>query len=151
MMPGHARGAGEVLALNVLLVEDNAADAAIISEMIRDTGVESSTLWLKDGEAVIHHLEDGRPADVIILDLNMPRMDGHALLLHLIKMEIIHQMTIIVLTGSSSPLDKQKVRNVGVDCYLIKPMGIKEMEEVTATLRSIFKGAKPCCTKPRSS
>lgn len=130
--------------LKVLLVEDNAADASIISEMIRDTGVESSVLWLKDGEVVLNHLRAGNSADVIILDLNMPRMDGHALLKHLQKMDAPRRLTIVVMTGSSSPLDKERVRKAGIRCYLIKPMGIKEMEETTNTLRSILLGLRPC-------
>lgn len=130
--------------LNVLLVEDNAADASIISEMIRDTGVDSTIHWLKDGELVLDHLREGNKVDVIILDLNMPRMDGHALLGHLRNLNILHRLTIVVMTGSSSPLDKERVRKAGIWCYLIKPMGLKEMEETTATLRTILLGQRPC-------
>jgi CheY-like chemotaxis protein len=130
--------------LKVLLVEDNAADATIICEMIRDTGVESTVHWLKDGEAALDHLREGKDADVIILDLNMPRMDGHDLIEKLIRQDLAHSLTIVVLTGSSSPLDKERVRKTGVSCYLIKPMGIVEMEEITTILRSIFVGSYSC-------
>jgi CheY-like chemotaxis protein len=130
--------------LKVLLVEDNAADASIIGEMVRDTGVDSTVLWMKDGEVVLNHLREGNDVDVMILDLNMPRMDGHALLRHLREMNILHKMTIVVMTGSSSPLDKERVRRAGIMCYLIKPMGIKEMEETTAALRSILLKMRSC-------
>lgn len=130
--------------LKVLLVEDNAADASIIGEMVRDTGVDSTVLWLKDGEVVLNHLREGNNVDVIILDLNMPRMDGHALLKHLLDMNILQKLTIVVMTGSSSPLDKERVRKAGIRCYLIKPMGIKEMEETTAALRSILLKLRSC-------
>ncbi|MDW5563751.1 MAG: response regulator [Methanomassiliicoccus sp.] len=137
--------------LNVLLVEDNAADASIIEEMVRDTGVECSVLWLKDGEVVLRHLREGHGVDVIILDLNMPRMDGHALLGHLKELNLLHRIAIVVMTGSSSPLDKERVRKAGVTCYLIKPMGMREMEETTATLRSILQGFRPCYARAEHS
>lgn len=137
--------------LTVLLVEDNEADATIIREMIRDTDVEAATTWLKDGEAVIRFLDEGHHADVIILDLNMPKMDGHALLRKIVDKDPQHARHVVVLTGSSSPHDQERVRRMGIDRYLIKPMGVDEMEHVTAELRSMLLGIGTCLVNPERS
>lgn len=131
-------------ALNVLLAEDNAADAMIIEEMLKETGIDSSLTWLKDGEAVLDHFSRGNTADVIILDLNMPKMDGHTLIGRLRERDESRRIAIVVLTGSSSPADKERVRRSGIDSYLIKPMGIEEMDDVVRTLRTTLLGVKAC-------
>lgn len=135
--------------ISVLLVEDNAADAMIIEEMLKETGVDPSMIWLKDGEAVLDHLGQGNPMDMIILDLNMPKMDGHALIRRLRDQDAYHHIAIVVLTGSSSPTDMERVRGAGIESYLIKPMGIEEMDGVVRTLRTILLGLQACSEGPR--
>ncbi|MBI0583988.1 MAG: response regulator [Methanomassiliicoccus sp.] len=130
--------------LKVLLVEDNAADAIIIKELVKDTGITSSIVWLRDGESVIEHLQDDPAIDAIILDLNMPRLDGHALIEKLREQGVLNKTTVIVMTGSSSPIDRDRVRRAGINSYLIKPMGVREMDETVNALRSIFRSSRAC-------
>jgi CheY-like chemotaxis protein len=124
--------------LKILLVEDNAGDANLIHELVLETGIDAEVSWLKDGKEAIERIEGGLWADVVILDLNMPMVDGHQLIRFLQDIDALGRATIVVMTGSSSPSDKERVRAAGVRYYLIKPMGLKEMLETTMALKKIF-------------
>jgi CheY-like chemotaxis protein len=124
--------------LKVLLVEDNTGDANLIHELVQETGIETEVSWSKDGREAISRIEKGLWADVVIMDLNMPLVDGHQLIRFLRNIDALGRATIVVMTGSTSPTDMERVRVAGVRHYLVKPMGIKEMLETTTALKKIF-------------
>jgi len=109
-------------ALNVLLAEDNAADAMIIEEMLKETGIDSSLTWLKDGEAVLDHFSRGNTADVIILDLNMPKMDGLELIKEIRNYDDFRTIPIIMITTEADEDHKEQGLSLGANAYLIKPV-----------------------------
>ncbi len=128
----------------ILLIEDNRPDADIIRELIKDTGIVHELIWLDNGEKAIKFFDDGEQANLIIIDLNLPRVSGHEVLEFLKARGISKTTPVIVLTGSDSTLDKEKARKNNVVCYLIKPMTAEEMEGTTETLREIMLGQRSC-------
>jgi CheY-like chemotaxis protein len=111
--------------LHVFLVEDNAADAFLVNEALRCANLDFKLRRAADGETAIRALReierDGPPADVILLDLNLPRVSGHELLAHIRRSEFLRNTPVIVLTSSDSPDDRRRVAALGVSHYFRKP------------------------------
>jgi chemotaxis family two-component system response regulator Rcp1 len=115
----------------VLIVEDNRADARIIRMAL---AVEKD--WLteidvaEDGEKAIAYLsrqapfQDASPPDLVILDLNLPKFDGTAVLRAIRANEALRQLTVIVLSSAPKSVIEDKVRRAGVAacCYMTKPV-----------------------------
>lgn len=111
--------------LQVFLAEDNAADAFLVNEALRGASLEFKIRRAPDGEAAIRALreleQDGPLPDIILLDLNLPRVSGHELLAHIRRSESLRNIPVIVLTSSDSPDDRKQVAALGVSHYFRKP------------------------------
>jgi len=88
-----------------------------------------------DGEAGLARIASEKPA-VVLLDLNMPRLDGHAVLRQV--KERWPQIRVIVLTGSDSPEDRRRAEQAGVDAFVEKrdAVGLGLLQTLVRTLTS---------------
>jgi two-component system, chemotaxis family, response regulator Rcp1 len=119
---------GKDIPLEVLLVEDSPGDVRLTQEAFRDAhssihlnvtvdGVEAMA-FLKRGEA---HADAPRP-DFILLDLNLPKMDGREVLA-LIKDDVsLKAIPVVILTTSEAEADIVKSYQLQANCYLVKPV-----------------------------
>lgn len=123
--------------LRIVLIEDSRSDADIIREMLNDTSIEHQLTWLSDGEKAMEYFNNGGSADFILLDLNLPRVHGHQLL-DFLKEKGVHEDKVIIVSGSNSPEDIERTKQKGVACYIVKPMGIEEMERTADELKKIL-------------
>ena len=119
--------------MSILMVEDNKLDALLASEILSESGnflyqIEE----VKDGVDAMAYLRRCCDAgntlpDLILLDLNLPRMNGFEFLGELAKAKGFRTIPVIVLTTSSDEEDIERVQDV-VDSYLIKPLDLEEFE-----------------------
>jgi CheY-like chemotaxis protein len=130
--------------IKLALVEDSKSDARLIMEMLDDTGLEYNVAWLSDGEQALHYFEANASVDFILLDLNIPKINGHQLMGLLKERGVLRATPVIVMTGSNSPDDMMKAKENGVVCYLIKPMTVEEMDRMAVTLKEIFLYERSC-------
>lgn len=113
--------------IEILVVEDNVADARLIKEALADTGLKHHLSCSVDGEAAIGYLreccreETARRPDVIVLDLNMPKVDGHMFLKLMREEPKFADIPVIVLTVSQDDEDVMKALELGMNFYLRKP------------------------------
>ncbi len=126
----------------VLLVEDNPADALLAAELIKETGISANITTVSDGEMAIATLEkmklsDSDFPDLILLDINLPKKNGHEVL-RFIRNAQLHHAYVAIYTGSSSPEDEKRAAEHGADAYIIKPIGSKEMEKTITMFREIL-------------
>jgi two-component system, chemotaxis family, response regulator Rcp1 len=143
-MPG--KQAGPVPAsrpLRVLLAEDNPGDVLLIQEALslRFTGVEVS-VW-EDGEQmmeIIELLENGGAAspDVVLLDLNLPRITGDEVLERLRRSPTCGKVPVIVITSSDSPRDRQSATRLGADRYFRKPTDYDEFMKLGELVEAVL-------------
>jgi CheY-like chemotaxis protein len=107
---------------HILLVDDNSHDLQLMGEAFAECGVPAHLRHAHDGEEALAALLDGddRP-DLLLLDLNMPRMDGRALLARLADMPQAKDVRIVVLTSSSRDADLEFCSQMGALSYVIKP------------------------------
>jgi two-component system, chemotaxis family, response regulator Rcp1 len=129
--------------LRVLIVEDNKADARLVQSLLEETGVPITVVLAGDGEkaiAIVESVAKGeRPApDLILLDINLPKKNGHEVLASIRELANNAQPFVAMCSGSSSDEDIRRSRNGGADAYLLKPMGMEEMDEIIDRLRTIL-------------
>jgi DNA-binding response OmpR family regulator len=115
--------------MRIVLVEDNAALAKGISYRLNDLGHAVDVL--DDGLAAEAHLR-GDGADLIILDINLPRLDGLSILRGL--RERGDDRPVLLLTARSETVDRVRGLDAGADDYLVKPF---EMDELEARVRAL--------------
>jgi CheY-like chemotaxis protein len=124
----------------ILLVEDNDADAFLIQEALREAGVHSSVDVVADGEQAMAHLHDRGPRkpELMLLDLNLPRMDGREVLARVKADPGLRDIPVIVLTTSSAPSDVELAYHRGANAYVRKPLGMDGLVDAAASIRDFW-------------
>ncbi len=134
MNPAHA----------ILLVEDNAADIEITRRALRASAAPVELIVVRDGqEAVDYLLRQGphaaaarwRLPDLILLDLNLPRLTGREVLQRLRATEAFRSVPVVVLTTSKRPEDVRDLYAAGANTYIEKPRDFGQFVEVLRTIR----------------
>lgn len=108
--------------LHVLLIEDNPSDVLMVREAMRKSHIAADVVIAYDGEEGAKLLHD-TSFDLVILDLNIPKFSGHAIL------EQYRHRTgppVVVLTGSDDPRDKESALALGAADYVVKPPAFED-------------------------
>ncbi|MFF4322905.1 response regulator [Streptomyces sp. NPDC001568] len=124
---------------DVLLVEDDMADALLIEEALSERGARN-LVQVTDGVAALEHLRAPgtvRP-DLIVLDLNMPRMNGRDLLRVLKADENLQTIPVVVLTTSSAPDDVAGAYSSHANAYVTKPVNLEEFEQAVQSIDAFY-------------
>jgi len=125
---------------DILLVEDDAADALLVEEALRARGTARSVVWVPDGVAALERLRDPlapRP-DLIVVDLNMPRMNGRELLDVLKADERLKSIPVVVLTTSDAPADVRAAYQRHANAYITKPVNLDDFVRAVRSIDSFF-------------
>jgi two-component system, chemotaxis family, response regulator Rcp1 len=131
-------------AIKVLLVEDGPGDVRLMQEALRDSHPSVELHVAINGEEAMAFLKRGashahapRP-DLILLDLNLPKMDGREVLAN-IKADVrLRTIPIIVLSISDAPEDIEKCYQLQANCYLTKPAQLKEFEKLVKSINEFW-------------
>ena len=130
--------------INILLVEDNPADARLIKEVFKDTKTKNRLYVVKDGvEAMaflnqeVDYADIPRP-DVILLDLNLPRKDGREVLKELKEDNVLKRVPIVILTTSSAEEDIIRTYNNHANCYITKPVDFDQFLKVINSIEDFW-------------
>ncbi len=121
--------------LRILVVEDDEDDADFLQEALQEYGVNFTINVLVQGDQALPYLEqsDLLP-DVIILDLNLPRMHGTEIL-HLIKKSPRFQhIPVVILTTSSAVEERNLCTHAGAHSFLTKPVSMQGFQDITSTI-----------------
>ncbi|MGW8777119.1 response regulator [Streptomyces sp. NPDC055796] len=124
---------------DVLLVEDDIADAMLIEEALSERGARN-LVQATDGVAALEHLRnpDSPRPDLIVLDLNMPRMNGRELLRILKSDADLQTIPVVVLTTSSAPDDVAGAYTSHANAYVTKPVNLDEFEQAVQSIDSFY-------------
>ena len=123
----------------VLIVDDNPADASLVRRALLEGGVCGSVLLAEDGPEALDRLRrpGGRP-DLVLLDLNLPGMTGQEILSEIRKDPSLRGLPVVVLSGSSWEGDAAEARALGADLYLVKPDDLDGFLRVAQALRGVL-------------
>ncbi|MCA9247403.1 MAG: response regulator [Planctomycetales bacterium] len=148
----------DVFPIELLLVEDNPADVRLAREALREAQVEVNLTSAEDGVVALEMLRQQAPfeetprPDIILLDLNLPSVDGHTLLAEIKRDERLRSIPVVVLTTSSDPLDIFNAYNAGASFYVTKPPDLDDyMDTMQQIEQFCFRLAKLPPRKPPSS
>jgi CheY-like chemotaxis protein len=128
----------------ILLVEDNPADAFLTQEALKETQILHNLHVAGDGIAALEYLQQEgdyanavRP-DIILLDLNMPRMDGHELLTKIKSDDVLKSIPVIVLSSSAATDDISRAYALNANCYTMKPMNFDPLIDVIKGIQEFW-------------
>jgi CheY-like chemotaxis protein len=136
-----ARGSTPV---QLLLVEDNPGDVRLTREAFREVdgsvqlhvaadGVEAMAFLRREGV----HADAPRP-DFILLDLNLPRMDGREVLAHIKADDDLHTIPTVILTTSDADADILKSYELNANAYLKKPVTLEAFESLVRSINDFW-------------
>ncbi len=116
---------------SVLVVDDSLSARRSLAQFAEDTGYH--VLTARDGLEAVPLIEEQRP-DILLVDLEMPRMNGLELARHVRARETTATLPIIMITSRSTGKHRQEARAAGVDVYLTKPFSEDELLQHMAAL-----------------
>ena len=123
---------------SILLVEDSAPDAMLIRQALREADIDADVEVVTDGEQALARLRRGPAPDLMLLDLNLPRKDGRAVLSEMNCDEGMRGIPTIVLTTSSAPHDVRFAYQHCANSYVRKPLGLDRLVETARAIRAFW-------------
>lgn len=120
----------------ILLVEDDQVDAMTVKRALKEIKITNPLIIVENGEEALEYLRDtnnDKPG-VILLDLNMPKMNGIEFLTIAKKDDDLKRIPVVVLTTSQEEQDKVDSFNLGVVGYMLKPVDYLQFVEVVKTI-----------------
>jgi CheY-like chemotaxis protein len=120
----------------ILLVEDDRVDVLTVKRAFRDIPIAQKLDVVNNGEEALEYLRNSQNETpyLILLDLNMPKMNGIELLQVIKNDDELKLIPVVVLTSSKEKKDKLDSYNWGVAGYVLKPVGYQEFIEVMKTI-----------------
>jgi CheY-like chemotaxis protein len=130
----------------ILLIEDNPADANLVQEALLEHGVHCNLIHIKDGEEgvrFVNRLDRGEAPcpDLVILDLNLPRQPGSAVLERMRASSSCAHVPVVVLTSSNNQKDRDQAAKLGASLYIRKPSQLTELLKLGALFKQILEEA----------
>jgi len=122
--------------INILLVEDNEGDILLTTEAFEESRIINKIAAIRDGKAAINFFEGLKNKEeipnLVLLDINLPKMSGHEVLMYIKNSEKYKSIPVIMLTTSSSEKDILACYENHVNCYITKPIDVTDfMKAIT--------------------
>ena len=112
-------------ALDILLVDDNPGDADLVTEAFAESSLGTRVRVARDGVEALALLNATPLPDIVLLDLAMPRMNGHEVLEALKRSPLHRRIPVVILTSSRLPADILASYEAHASSYIVKPVGIE--------------------------
>jgi CheY-like chemotaxis protein len=128
----------------ILMVEDDDGDVRLTREALRDCKVSNVLHVVSDGESAMAFLRREAPygdvprPDLVLLDLNLPRMNGHEVLAEIRADPRLHTIPVTILTTSSSDEDVLRSYELHANAYVTKPVGLDEFLHVVREIEDFW-------------
>ena len=130
--------------VEILLVEDNPSDVRLVREAFKEIKLCNRLSVVGDGEKGIAFLnkegiyQDAPHPDLILLDLNLPKMDGRELLEQIKQCPELRTIPIVVLTSSKSEEDILRSYELHANCYITKPVGLDQFIRIVQSIEQFW-------------
>jgi len=130
--------------VHILLVEDNEGDILLITEAFESGKIINKLSVVKDGKAAIDFLtrqgkyvSEALP-DLLLLDINLPKKNGHEVLKFIKADENLKQIPVIMLTTSSAKADILTSYQLYANCYITKPVEVDSFLNIISNIESFW-------------
>ena len=130
--------------IQVLLVEDNPGDADLTKETLEASKLHVETSIVIDGAQALAYLhkrppyEQAESPDLILLDLNLPKVSGAQVLAEIKRHEALKKIPIVILTSSDAEQDVAKSYELGANCYVTKPVGLAAFQAIVSSVEGFW-------------
>lgn len=121
----------------IVIADDDADDRFLLQSVFEESGLPNPTVYVKDGLELIEYIRRSNhdySVGLILLDLNMPRMDGREVLKILKSEPQLRKIPVVVLTTSKAEQDINDCYDLGANCYIAKPASFEVFNDTIATL-----------------
>jgi two-component system, chemotaxis family, response regulator Rcp1 len=131
-------------AIKILLVEDNPGDALLTRETLEGSKILHELFHVETGTAAMEFLrnqgeyQDAPRPDMMLLDLNLPGMDGREVLGEVKEDPILRRIPVVVLTSSQAEEDVVRSYNLHANAYVTKPVGLDGFAKIVAGIESFW-------------
>lgn len=120
--------------IEILLVEDSAEDAEMTLRALRKNNLANRVHWLKDGEEALKYLFSSEAPKLVMLDLKMPKVGGIEVLRELKAHDETRTIPVVVMTSSNEERDVAEAYRLGVNSYIVKPVGFEAFLETVSKI-----------------
>lgn len=133
--------------MEVLLVEDNPGDARLVQEAFKEGGFTGRLHVVRDGEEALSFLrrqrgfENSPRPSFILLDLNLPRKNGHEVLAEVKMEKDLRKIPVFILSTSANPNDISAAYDMHANCYIPKPVDIDQLVQIGQRLEAFWLNA----------
>jgi len=130
--------------IEILLVEDNPGDARLAKEALKESSIRNNLHIVDDGEKAVEFLYNrgsyglAPKPDLILLDLNLPKLSGHQVLGIIKAEENLRMIPVVVLSMSRAEKDIEEAYKLNANCFVTKPLDLDEFIQVFATIQSFW-------------
>lgn len=130
--------------VEVLLVEDSPSDARLTREAFREGKIRNRLHVVSDGAEALAYLHrdgkfsDAARPDLILLDLNLPKMDGRELLRRIKTDPGLQSIPVVILTTSEAEEDVAKAYEYHANCYIRKPVDLNRFLEIIGLVENFW-------------
>ncbi len=134
----------QIRPIDILLVEDSSADVRLTREALKEAKVVNNLHVVPDGVAALDFLRKQGPyaasprPDLILLDLNLPKMDGREVLADIKKDQDLKRIPVVVLTTSQAEEDVVRSYNLHANAYVTKPVDLKQFLSVIRAIEEFW-------------
>jgi len=132
--------------IHILLVEDNEGDILLTTDALQEGKAANKVSVVRDGEEALDFLDQKRKfvgvdvPDLVLLDVNLPRKNGHEVLHYIKTNEKLKHIPVIMLTTSSSDIDIRNSYNNHANCYITKPVESESFLNVVKSIEHFWVG-----------
>jgi len=143
--------------VDIMLVEDNPADARLTEEAMRECGLPTNLHHVWNGEQAMEFLRgtgefaDAPRPDIMLLDLNMPKMDGRAVLAQIKADPALMTIPVVVLTTSEAEEDILRSYELHANCYVQKPVDLDKFVSIVGLIENFWLSAVRLPPAPRAA
>jgi CheY-like chemotaxis protein len=130
--------------IEILLVEDNSGDVRLTQEALKEAKMHNRLTVARDGvEALAILRKQGNYAtaatpDIILLDLNLPKLSGTEVLSQIKNDEALMQIPVVIVTSSKAEEDVAKSYNLHANCYITKPIDLDQFIKVVRSIEDFW-------------
>ncbi len=130
--------------IEILLIEDSPSDANLTMQSLQQAKITNRLHWVEEGEAAMDFLyqrgkyADAPRPDLIVLDLNLPGMDGREILAEVKADPDLRRIPVVVLTTSSNEEDVLRSYDLNANCYVTKPFNVEQFIQVVQLISDFW-------------
>ena len=130
--------------MEILLVEDSLTSGTFTIGALRQGQFQHRCTWLRDGEQALEFLHQrgmyarAPQPDMILLDLGLPKVDGLKVLSEVKSIERLKSIPVVIMTGSTDPLERERAERLQVASYVVKPVDLEKFLVLVKELKAYW-------------